>query len=85
MDPLDDNVAAAVEGLDTPAPTGFGYVVPSLRWNLEALLPGLVDSFSAPPCGVQWHAATSYSTVYASASLSSGASNLLSSLAQGCP
>ena len=39
MDPLDDIVAAAVEGLDTPAPTCFGYVVPSLRWNLEALLP----------------------------------------------
>ena len=84
MDPLDDNVAAAVEGLDTPAPTGFGYVVPSLRWNLDTLLPHLVDSFSAPPC-VQWHAATSYSTVYASASPSSGASILLSSLAPGCP
>ena len=81
VDPLDDgSVAAAVEGLDTPpAPTGFGYVVPSQGMEPRSLAASyVVDSSSAPPRGVQWHAASSYSTVYASASLpSSGASNLL--------
>ena len=53
MDPLDDIVAAAVEGLDTPAPISFGCCSFPKMEPRSLAASSVVDSFSAPPCGVQ--------------------------------